>query len=216
MRHVGGNVDEPGSVKGRILAAAVTEFGAAGYHHTALRSIVERSGSNKPMVYYHYQGKEGLYLAAVHQLLLETAGALRETTAIEAPALVRLRRFAEVYLDAFLISRPMLGTVLRELSGLAASLYSTITDEHSRLIGAQLRRILADGVEQREFRKLDIESCGQAIAGILHHWVRFRHGQPELAMRTALTQLMEYYAIGMLSPQALQRHLQQTNAHTGD
>ncbi len=209
-------MDEPSSVKDRILAAAVTEFGAAGYHHTSLRSVVERSGSNKPMIYYHYQGKEGLYLAAVRQLLQETADALHEATAVEAPALVRLRRFAAGYLEAFLLTRPMLGTVLRELNGLATPLYSAIADEHARLINAQLRRILTEGVEQGEFRRLDIESCAYAISGILHHWVRYRHGQPDLAVRTALTQVMDYYALGMLSRAALRAHLERTIACSGD
>lgn len=195
------------SVKERILRAAIAEFGATGFHVTSLRTIAERSGSNKPMIYYHFQGKEGLYLAAVRHLLEETAAELRAVTEGEQPALVKLRRFAEVYLNSFLVSRPMMGTVLRELNSLSPSLYHAIVEEHGHLVTAQLRRILTAGMERGEFRRLETEACLGGILALLHGFLRYRRTPPEHVGRTALGQLMDYYALGLLSREALTAHL---------
>lgn len=199
--------DERTGAKERILRAAVHEFALTGFHQTSLRTIAERSGSNKPMVYYHFRGKEGLYLAAVRLLLEEVAERLREATDSATPALGKLRRFAEVYLDAFLISRPMLGTVLRELEGLPATLYHAIVEEYMRLVGSQLRRILADGVEQGEFRRLDIDACVGGVIALIHGYVRGQRVSADRAMRVAVSQLLDYYAIGLLSREVLAAHL---------
>jgi AcrR family transcriptional regulator len=207
--------DAPG-VKDRILRAAIEEFALTGYHLTSLRTISERSGSNKPMIYYHFHGKEGLYLACVRLLLEELAEALREVAAQDAPALLRLRRFAEAYLDAFLVSRPMMGTALRELNSLTTPLYQAITEEYSHLISPIARRILAEGVEQGEFRKLEIDGCVNGVANLLHGYVRFRRTAPEHLIRPALTQLMDYYAVGLLSHEALAEHLARQSAGVSD
>lgn len=195
------------SVKERILRAAIAEFGATGFHVTSLRTIAERSGSNKPMIYYHFQGKEGLYLAAVRRLLEETAAELRTVTEGEIPALLKLRRFAEVYLNAFLVSRPMMGTVLRELNSLSPSLYHAIVEEHGHLVTAQLRRILTAGMERGEFRPLETEACLGGILALLHGFLRYRRTPPDHVARVALGQLMDYYALGLLSREALTAHL---------
>lgn len=207
--------DSPG-VKERILRAAVEEFALNGYHLTSLRTIAERSGSNKPMIYYHFHGKEGLYLAAVRLLLEELAEVLREVAAQDAPALVKLRRFAEAYLDAFLVSRPMMGTALRELNSLATPLYHAIVEEYNHLIAPLARRILAEGVERGEFRKLDIDGCVNGVVNLLHGYVRFRRAAPEHLIRPALSQLMDYYAIGLLSHEALAEHLARQATGVGD
>jgi AcrR family transcriptional regulator len=207
---------DPPGVKDRILQAAIHEFALTGYHLTSLRTISERSGSNKPMVYYHFRGKEGLYLAAVRLLLEELAETLREVVADDAPAPVKLRRFAEAYLDAFLLSRPLMGTTLRELNSLTAPLYHAITEEYSHLISPLLRRVLAEGVEGGEFRRLDIEGCVTGVVNLLHGYVRVRRTPPDVLMRAALSQLMDYYALGLLSREALAAHLRRQAAEVSD
>lgn len=195
----GESTGDEATLKERILRAAIAEFAVSGYHLTALRAIGEQAGSNKPMIYYHFGGKDGLYLAAVRQLLEETATRLHEASDQGAPALVRLRRFAEVYLDAFLLTSPMMGTVLREMNSLAGPVYDAIGDEHNRLIVVQLRRILADGVEAGDFHRLDIDGCIGGLLSLLLGPVRFRHTAPQSAMRSALAQIMDYYAAGLVA-----------------
>lgn len=198
-----GAADSDPGVKERVLRAAIHEFAATGFHRTSLRSVSARAGTNKPMVYYHFQSKDGLYFAAAQRLLEETAAHLREALAEGPSALSRLRRYAEVYLDAFLVSRPLLGTALQELEGLESGLRARLLEAYTRLILPRLYQILVDGMRSGEFRTIHVEECVLGVTSLLNGYVRPWHRPAEQIIRTAIGQLMDYYAVGLLSDEAL-------------
>lgn len=201
---IGGGV----GVRERILAAAIEAFARTGYHRTSLRDIFERAGTNKPMVYYHYQSKDGLYLAAVRHLLEQTATRLRDTVAAERSAIGQLRHFAEGFLDAFVRTHPLLGVTLRELEGLDATLRHAVLEEYARLVGVQLRVILEDGVASGEFRALDIDGCWGSITAILTGSLRLHRHPDEPMIRQTVAQVIDYYAVGLLSAVMLRQQLE--------
>jgi AcrR family transcriptional regulator len=47
----------------RLLETAISMFAAKGYAGTSVRKIVENAGVSKPVLYYYFQSKEGLFLA---------------------------------------------------------------------------------------------------------------------------------------------------------
>lgn len=60
-----------------ILAVATQEFAAKGYDGARVDAIAAATRTSKRMIYYHYDGKEGLYLAVLE-------AAYRRIRAIEA------------------------------------------------------------------------------------------------------------------------------------
>lgn len=71
---------EDAGARERLLQAGLALFNARGYAATTVREIVEHAGVSKPVLYYYFQSKEGLYLELVsgpfsrHQELLAGAG----------------------------------------------------------------------------------------------------------------------------------------------
>ena len=51
------------SVRQRLMTAATELFDQKGYATTTVREIVESAGVTKPVLYYHFGSKEGIYLA---------------------------------------------------------------------------------------------------------------------------------------------------------
>ena len=47
----------------RLLETAIAIFAEKGYAGTSVREIVEQAGVSKPVLYYYFQSKEGLFLA---------------------------------------------------------------------------------------------------------------------------------------------------------
>ncbi len=47
----------------RLLETAIGMFAAKGYAGTSVREIVEQAGVSKPVLYYYFKSKEGLFLA---------------------------------------------------------------------------------------------------------------------------------------------------------
>jgi TetR/AcrR family transcriptional regulator len=67
-----------GSPQQRLLLAATEIFTSRGYAASSVREIVERAGVTKPVLYYHFSSKEGIYLALVEQLLSDFETLLAE------------------------------------------------------------------------------------------------------------------------------------------
>lgn len=47
----------------RLLETAISMFAERGYAGTSVREIVKQAGVSKPVLYYYFQSKEGLFLA---------------------------------------------------------------------------------------------------------------------------------------------------------
>ena len=60
-----------------ILQAAVRLFARKGYEATSTREIVEAAGVTKPMIYYYFKNKEGLYEAVLTRFLSQFSARLR-------------------------------------------------------------------------------------------------------------------------------------------
>ena len=76
------------SARERILETAIGMFAEKGYAGTSVREIVEQAGVSKPVLYYYFQSKEGLFLAILEMAenlqtellarILESAGNVLE------------------------------------------------------------------------------------------------------------------------------------------
>ncbi len=51
----------------QIFMAAARLFAEKGYHAVSMREISLESGISKPMIYYYFQNKEGIYKALIEQ-----------------------------------------------------------------------------------------------------------------------------------------------------
>lgn len=187
------------SVKERILDAASQEFAQFGYHGSSLRRISERSRATKPMVYYHFQGKDGLYAAVVGEQLSRLEARLKERIAREGDAVARLATFARLYLSCFLDEFPGLAVGLRELPTLPAPVFVEIATAHGRMVVAILKRILRDGMASGELRALDVDNCARAIIGIMHYYIRGSGLDNASAIAAGTDQIASYYAAGLLA-----------------
>lgn len=56
-----------GEIKVRILKEAARLFADKGYTGTTIQEVVSAAGTTKPMVYYYFNGKEGLYRALIEE-----------------------------------------------------------------------------------------------------------------------------------------------------
>lgn len=55
-----------GALKARIAAAAVAEFARAGYEGARIEAIARKAGCNRAMIYFYFNGKRGLFEAALN------------------------------------------------------------------------------------------------------------------------------------------------------
>jgi AcrR family transcriptional regulator len=93
----------------RILVAAAHLYAIRGYAGTSIREIAELAGVTKPLVYYHFTSKEGLYgrlfrhamgyaVERAEGVLLLTTGAANRLRALIRAQLALARQAPEIYL----------------------------------------------------------------------------------------------------------------------
>ena len=62
----------------QILRAAMAEFAGHGFGGARMEAIAERSGVNKKLIYYYFEGKDELFLAVLEQTYADIRSAERE------------------------------------------------------------------------------------------------------------------------------------------
>src|SRR6266545_3419156 len=101
----------PTDVRARIVASALDLFTAKGYAATSLREIAEAARTTKPMIYYYFHSKEGLYASTLGDRLQAFADAIDRATQPGDDPCVKLRSFADAYLRYFQSQEPHIAFV---------------------------------------------------------------------------------------------------------
>ncbi|MGE3074338.1 MAG: TetR/AcrR family transcriptional regulator [Dehalococcoidia bacterium] len=192
--HSGGREAE---VRERIFASALRHFSQKGFAATSLREVSEDAQTTKPMIYYYFGSKEGLYASIVRQILEEMAEGIRSGLPAEAHVQDQLMAFCERYLAHFLQQEEIIALVLREVFGLGGVPMA----EFSQALGARVRQpldaIIARGMETGVFQRDNVTTCATAVTGILNMFILAHvFGGAEIDHESPLQQV-RYYLAGL-------------------
>ena len=185
-------------VRERIVASALRYFSEKGYAGTSLREIAEAARTTKPMIYYYFKSKEGLYASTLGDLLQAFADAIDRATHVGDGPREKLRAFADAYLGYFQEREPHIAFVVREVFGLGADIMSEFGRNLEQRIRSRLKRIVEEGMQQGVFRTGDVDTCTIAIMGILNMFILCRvFGDVPLDREAAVAQVVDYYVEGL-------------------
>jgi AcrR family transcriptional regulator len=154
----------------RILDAALDVFARHGYNDSAVDQIAADAATSKGGVYFHFPGKQAIFLA-----LLDRTAALLEARALEAMAaapdpVARLDAALLVVVRTFEARRPLARLFLVEAMGAGREFNAKMLETHGRfvaLIRSGLDRAVAEGV----IGPLDTELAARAWFGALNEVV---------------------------------------------
>jgi AcrR family transcriptional regulator len=137
----------------RILRAAVNEFAAKGYSGGRIEAICASARVNIRMIYHHFGGKEGLYIAALEETL---SGLRNEELKLDfeaAPPMEAMLQLFEFTYEHF-AAHPRLISLLSGENLLKAKFLkrSKRTPVISSPVLAQLKKIIGRGEAAGQFR----------------------------------------------------------------
>ncbi len=191
------------SARGRLMTAAIGLFARKGYSATTVREIVAAAGVTKPVLYYHFGSKEGIFLAMMGEALAEfeaTATAAMNTGGSAAERIVRFLdgTFALVleHLDAM---RVLDAIYYGPPQGAPFFDFEAI---HQRFIG-MLTTLVRDGMAAGEFRPRDPEDVAWALVGPFEVVRGMSLSHPEMEFgRERLASLVRVVFDGVMSGSA--------------
>jgi len=152
-------------VRGRLMNAAIGLFARRGYAATTVREIVEGAGVTKPVLYYHFGSKEGIFLAMMQEALAEfeatAAAALAEAGSARVRILRLLDRMFDLILQHLDVMRVLDAIYYGPPQGAPFFDFEAI---HQRFI-ALMEGIVREGIATGEFRPSDPGDIAWALVG---------------------------------------------------
>ena len=144
----------------RLLDAAGEEFGARGYHETAISNITQRAGVGLGTFYVYFKSKEEVFRALVADMGVRTRHALRESIK-DAPNRLEAERLGiRAYLE-FVRNHKSLYRVVMEAQFVAPEAYR----DYYRVFSEAYRQQLAQSAARGEISRGDDEVRVWALMG---------------------------------------------------
>lgn len=155
-------------VREKLLASALTLFNNKGYAATSVREIVEASGVTKPVLYYYFGSKEGIYLELMNSSFAQFDASLDRMTTISGTAAAKIIHFCSLLL-ALVIDR------LEVLRLIYAIYYGPpqgappidFEDYYSRIV-TTVEALVEEGIAQGELVANDTRDTAWIIVSILN------------------------------------------------
>lgn len=164
----------------RIMDAALNVFANKGFHDTRMDDIVDQAGSSKGAVYFHFPGKEQLFLALIDEFAQLLEERLTESIAAEPRGIRRVEAALQTGLSVFGEYRQFAKIFLLQAVGLGQTFETKrleILDRFAGLIQIHLDEAIADG----NIAPIDTQIVAYAWVGSINELVMrwIQKGQPE-------------------------------------
>jgi AcrR family transcriptional regulator len=180
------------SVRERLLAAATELFSRKGYSATTIREIVAAAGVTKPVLYYYFQSKEGIYLELMSgafsklDALIETS---RDEGGSATERLLTLSdRVFSLFMDNLEGARLMYSIYYGSHQGAP---FFNFDAYHLKFQDA-IRLLVKKGMHLGEFQKGNAEDRVWAILGAVNVAMEVQLSHPEMAIdRKGLARILE-------------------------
>ena len=167
--------------KRRLIDAAIALFAEKGYASTSVKEIVAQADVSKPVLYYHFGSKEGMFHAILDWASERQEAVLAEALNMSGTALDRLLfLYQRIYQG--LIENPNLFTMIHNLifgPPQGAPLYD-FRKYHGRLADA-IKRIYLEGRARNELAPAEPDDVAILVLGVIDFCIRLgRVGQEPL------------------------------------
>ncbi len=154
------------ATRAAILAAAEEVFAKEGLAGARTEGIALAAGVNKAMLYYYFKSKDHLYEAVVEDHFFAFNRQALELLTSEGRAGTILLRYVELHFD-FISSRHRYASLYQQLMLAGGKALERLVRKHFVPRAEALNRLLARGMADGEFRKVDCQHTAISITGVI-------------------------------------------------
>lgn len=161
-----GRTDPAAATRDLVFAAAAAEFSTHGFDGVSVDAIAAAAGVNKAMIYYHFEGKLGLYRAVVRDMLGAVSGAATKIAAGQDTPDAKIERFIHT-LAHLRDARPWFPPLMMREMAAGAPHLDPDTLALMKAVFVAFAAMLEAGVAARLFRKVHPVLAYMTIMGPL-------------------------------------------------
>jgi len=184
--------DTSGNVHQRLLDAALQLFSSKGYAATSVRELVEAAGVTKPVLYYYFKNKEGLYLALMGDGLAEFHQVAEQARLAPGSVRERVCGYCTALLDIFVDRLPVARLIYAIYYGPPQGAPHIDFEASFSTMLTHMEQLVSEGISTGEFREVDPVDTAWAIVALLNTAMeeQFNQTKPVRVDRAGLLRLL--------------------------
>lgn len=175
-----GGGDDDGGARERLLAAAAALFAEKGYAAASVGEIVAAAGITRPVLYYWFRSKEGIYLALLQEAFVVFERLLDEAARAPGGTIERLRRLCDGTLALMATNMAIVRIMHAAYYGPPQGAPRFDFDVFHTRFREAVFALVAAGARRGELRSRDQESQAWAVIGALNVCIELQLCHPEL------------------------------------
>jgi TetR/AcrR family transcriptional regulator len=181
-----------GSVRQRLLEGATELFTRKGYASTTVREIVAAAGVSKPVLYYYFRNKEGIYLELMKEAFGKVDDLLVASQDERGSATEKLLRLCDqtysLFREHVKVARIMYAIYYGPHQGAP---FFDFDAYHVKFLKT-IQQLIGEGIRKGEFRKGNPEEMTWAIIGAVNVAMEVHLGGTELQLgREGLARVLQ-------------------------
>lgn len=170
------------SVREKLLQGAVELFNRKGYAATTVREIVSFAGVSKPVLYYYFGNKEGIYLELLRGTFAKVENLLASLLAEKGRPTKKLLRFCDQAFNLFLENIQVVRIMYAIYYGPPQGAPFFDFDYYHIKIQETIRLLVEEGIRQGEFRRGNAKEMTWVILGAINVAMELELGHPEFSI----------------------------------
>ncbi|RPI73156.1 MAG: TetR/AcrR family transcriptional regulator [Desulfobacteraceae bacterium] len=195
----------------RLVEAGIILFAEKGYAATSVREIVEKAGVSKPVLYYYFRNKQGIFQAILDSAAEQFEQILKDIVATPGTVLERLLHFYQHFYQGILLQHQDLYRMVRDVIFAPPQKEPTYDIQRfERSMSEAIKTIYQQGIEKGEVKPADPEDIATLVMGLIDFCFHIDIYDPECRDPARPERLLQLAFNGI----ALDRHHQgEKNEH---
>jgi len=144
------------AVRERLMLAATELFKEKGYAGASVREIVAAAGVTKPVLYYYFGNKEGLYLELMTGTFRTFQGIVSQVATFPGTVRERIIRFSTTIFDSFVENISVVRLIYSIFFGPPQGAPMFSHDQYYTTMLELIAGLLQEGIDAGELRSVDV------------------------------------------------------------
>lgn len=189
------------TTKERIERVATRQFARYGFDGTSIRRIVAEARVTKPVLYYYFKDKSGLYLGLLEGAVAPLCDEVERIADGEGSPRTQMEKIVLAFLR-FFRERPNEFQLLHRAVERREREVQLIAEKYFRRIFQGLSRVLHEGVDRKIFRSLDVAQTTFSMIAIIVYYLTRAHVIDEVLghkqAAEGLVETLSQHVLGLL------------------
>lgn len=182
----------------RLVLAAASLFTRKGYAATTVREIVTAAGVTKPVLYYYFRNKEGIYLELIRTPFHELDSLLSTSQTAKGSASQKILSLCDEIFSLVLMNLQAARLMTSIYYGPPQGAPFFDFDRYHFNLHDVFRRLVKQGMIEGEFEKGNVDDRMWAIVGVINVAMESQLCHPEIAIdRKRLARILGLILKGM-------------------